>query len=241
MSFEASAVTKKKRHKRLKYVAPSQEELKTEVFPLSLPISEEVTNALAKNNIDEAIRVIRTEPPSSRSLNILRQMQLIIAFNKNKKIPKIEKHKFCQNLGIAYHNLFLFLKRSNITNKEFYKNALKYYNKALDTLSHSEQSEVNLLIASLKASNGEIESAKKIFAKVDDSLIKDDSTTLEYLAAYYAAVGIEEKSVEALKKAYELNPEEIKTWVAIGDDFMNIEDTPKFKALVKSWKIKGRF
>ncbi|MBI2092502.1 MAG: hypothetical protein HYT75_05890, partial [Deltaproteobacteria bacterium] len=120
---------KKKRVRRLKYVSPSKEELTAENIPLALPTPDEAIKALSASDLDEAIRVLRPEPPSSRSLYLLREIQRIVLYNKNKKAPKLDRHQFYQNIGVAYHNLFLFLKKHEITNENFYKMAIKFYKK----------------------------------------------------------------------------------------------------------------
>ncbi len=151
-SVKAKKTVKKKRYKRkLKYVAPPVDELNTEALPVELPIPIEAVEALAKGNVDEATRMLRTESPSSRSLYLLAEMKRILDYEKDKKPPKFERHEFYQNLGIAYHNLFLFLKRNGMTNKEFYKEALKFYKKAGKSRAYSEKYEAQLLTAALKA------------------------------------------------------------------------------------------
>lgn len=227
---------RKKRHpkRRLKYVAPPQGELKVEAIPLTLKIPEEFTTALANNDLEGAVRILRIEPPSSRSLYLIREAQKIISYNKkDRKVPKIDKHKFYQNLGIAHHNLFLFLKRQGMTNEKLYKSALKFYTKA----SHSsrsipEKTECKLLSAAIKASKGLFPAAEKTFAKLDINLLSDSYEGLEYIAAYYAATGIVDKTIDYLSLAYEIHPEQVSIWLAIGDDFFKIENDPKFQKFI---------
>lgn len=236
---QKSAVKKtvaKKRHKKRKYVASPKENLKVESIPLVSRIPDEAIQALAKNDLEETIRVLRPESPSSRLLYILSAAQDIVKYKAEKKAPRLDRHQFYQNLGISYHNLFLFLKGHQITNEVFYKEALKFYTKAGRSLAISEKHESYILKAAIMASYGEIAKAQKLFAKADTHMFSDDYNRMEYLATYYAAIGDVESSVEALREAYALNPEGISIWVVIGDDFNTIANEPKFKSLIASWK-----
>jgi len=231
----ATSTKPRKKHKRKfkKYVAPSQDDLHIESIPLSLRISDEVAAAVAKNDIDDAIRLIRTEPPSSRALTFLKSMESIEDFKKDKKVPKVERNLFYRNLGISYHNLFLFLKRKGMENPDLYKNAIKYYKKSLKTLSPSEKTDGWILIAEITAQNGGTGEAKKIFEKLDLETVNDSPHSLENIAAYYAAIGEKKMAIETLKRAIVLDPEGITIWLSIGDDFLPIENEPEFKELKK--------
>ncbi len=234
---KAKKTVKKKSFKRkLKYVAPPIDELSSESLPVELPIPIEAVEAIAKGNIDEATRMLRTESPSSRSLYLLAEMKRILDYEKNKKPPKFERHEFYQNLGIAYHNLFLFLKRNGMTNKEFYKEALKFYKKAGKSRAYSEKYEAQLLTAALKAANGEVDEANKMFREIDPSIITDNYRGYSYLATFYSAVGNETETIESLKRAYAMNPEKIKLWVAICDDFASMRQEPAFVKMTAEWK-----
>lgn len=231
----AKKKARKKYHKR-KYVAPPIDELSSESLPVELPIPIEVVEALSKDDIDGATRTLRTESPSSRSLYLLAEMRRILDYEKDNKPPKFEKHEFYQNLGIAYHNLFLFLKRNGVTNKELYKEALKFYKKAGKSRSYSERYEAKLLTAALMASNGEVDRAGKLFGEIDTSIITDNYRGWTYLATFYAALGNEEKTIESLKQAYTMNPEKINLWVAICDDFASMKHEPAFVKMTSEWK-----
>ena len=205
--------------KKRRYVSPPQDDLKIELVPLMLPISDDVIIALSKNKVDEAARTLRMEPPSAKSLYLLREAQKITKFKKNKTASY-------KNIGIAYHNLFLFLKRNNIINKAFYKAGIKYYKK-------SSRNEARLLIAALTASNGEIEKAKKIFSKIVVSTLGESSQIVEHKATYFAAIGDVENAIENIRKAHDENPDQTAIWTVISDDFLTIENDPEFKKLLK--------
>ncbi len=221
--------------KRLKYVSPPTD-ITIESIPLTLPIPDEAIAALAKGKVDVAIRELRSNPPSARSIRMLKDAQKVEKFKKHKEEPKFEQHQFYQNLGIAYHNLFLFVKRNNQTYKDYYKKALKYYEKAEKaSTSDADKSEVQILIASLRAANDETEAAQKIFSEADPSLIMDRYRGIEYVAGYYAAMGDAKSAMEKLIVAYALDPNETVIWVAISDDFYKIENDPDFKEMAGQW------
>lgn len=209
-----------------RYVSPPQDDLKIELVPLILPISDDVIIALSKNKVDKAARTLRMEPPSAKSLYLLREAQKITRFKKDKTVSY-------QNVGIAYHNLFLFLKRNNIINKTFYKAGIKYYKKSLNN-------ETGLLIAALTASNGKIEKAKKIFSKIAVSTLGESPQITEYKAAYFAAIGDVENAIENIRKAHKENPDQTAIWTAISDDFLTIENDPEFKKLLSTWNALKR-
>jgi tetratricopeptide (TPR) repeat protein len=203
---------------------------------VELPIPIEVVEALTKGDIGEATRIFRTESPSSRSLYLLAEMKRILNHEKDKKPPKFERHEYYQNLGIAYHNLFLFLKRNGTNNEEFYKKALKFYKKAGKSKAFSERYEAKLLTAALKAANGETDEADKLFGELDTSIITDTYRGYSYLATFYSAIGNQEMAIEALEKAYAMNPGKVKLWVAICDDFASIRHEPGFIKMTDGWK-----
>ena len=117
----------------------------------------------------------------------------------------------------------------------FFKSALKFYKKARHG-SISERHETDLLIAALNAAYGKRMEASKMFSQIDTTLITDNYRGMGYLALYHAAQGNTHETVVVLKDAHRLNPEQIKTWVAIGDDFHLIESNPEFKTLLQEWK-----
>lgn len=226
----------KKRHKKRRYVAAPKESLKVESIPLVSRIPVEAVDALAKSDLEETIRVLRPEPPSSRLLHIMSSAQNIAKYEKGGKAPRIDRLQFYQNLGISYHNLFLFLQRHQIINETFYKSALKFYKKAERSPAISVKYDIALLKAAIIASHGNTEKARELFNKVDVSIIEDDYNSMEYLATYYAAMGDIDNAVEVLDKAHALNPERMSIWVAIGDDFQTIENDSRYKSLITGWK-----
>jgi hypothetical protein len=117
---------------------------------------------------------------------------------------------------------------------------MKFYKKALKTESVSEQMEVRLLMATLMAVGGKEKNAEKMFAKVDTSALDDSSNVYEYLASYYGAMGNVIEACFALDMAHERNPEQIRIWTAISDDFYKIENEDAFKSMLSSWSEKRK-
>jgi len=229
-----------KKYKVRKYVSPPINELRVDDIPLALPIPPEVTEALAAGDIEGAIRILRIEPPSLRALNLLREAQRIETFKKHKKISKIDAHKSYQNLGVAYHNLYLYLKRNGRDNPDFVKSALKYYKKAGKSLSISEQTESKVLEAALLAASGKNPEAEKIFSKLDINLLDDKDSRLAYVAGYYAAIGNNAAAIEKLRAAYDLGGEHIGLWVRISDDFYMLENDESFHAMLDDWAKRDK-
>ena len=229
-----------KKYKVRKYVTPPIDELRVDDIPTALPIPQEVATLLSKNDIEGAIRILRIEPPSLRTLNLLREAQRIEAYKKDKKVTKIEPHKFYQNLGIAYHNLYLYLKRNGLENPELVKSAIKFYKKAGKSLAISEQTESKLLEASILAVSGNSNESDKIFSGLDITTIEEKDTGRAYLAGYYAATGDAAKVIEELNAAYDIGGEHISMWVRISDDFFMLENDDNFHAMLNDWTKRDK-
>lgn len=215
-----------------KYVPPSKKELKSGSIPIRLNMPIEVVNAVRDGRLEDAVREIRTAPPSYRSFYLLQEAQEIVDFEGGKRPDILDEHRFYQNLGVANHNLFLLLKRYNIVGKEYYKSAIKYYKKSSRTKSIFEKSEAKILRASLMAAYGKKGEAKSIFRTIPAAIFKNSFRGMIYLAAYHSAIGNKTRAIERLKQAYTLNPEQTKLWVQISDDFIDIENSPELKVLL---------
>lgn len=215
--------------KRRKKRAPKQERV-------YIPI--ETIDALKANDIEAAVRAIRLEADSPRTQYLLTIMQRIVIYEKKEKKLPANKHGELFNLGIAYHNLFLFLKGIGHTNDEFFKSALDYYRKASRTISPSRKNETRLMTAALYAANEDYKRAKKYFHKVEPDLYQDEFRWYTSLALYYAALGDTDQTIVNLKEAYTLKPDYLKFWLGICDDFINLYNEKDFNALLAKWKVK---
>lgn len=201
-------------------------------------ISQAVVDALSTGNMSAAILVMRDEPDSPKLFSLIRAATRIVTFDMNQKVEKTEVHQTFQNIGIAYHNLYLFLKSKGIEQKEFYREALRLYRKGKGAGTPMHKADCQLLEAALLAAGGEREKAARLFAKIDDAQTRGDFESMEYLAAYYAAAGNVEGAIAAMDAAHRLNPDATLTWLAVGDDFTAIADDPQFKALLVTWKAR---
>ena len=229
-------ITSKKRVKILKYVSPPKQLLELENIPLTSPVSDEVLAFLSKGKLKDASRTLKSEPASAKSLHLSREIQRILAGKKGKGLST---HTVNQNMGVAYHNLFLLLKRGGVFQKSFFKKGLRYYKKALKTDSISEKTETVVLTASLLAAGGETKKAEKLFSETDIGLLDKDFKSYEYLASYYAAANDTFRAVETLKEAFKLRPEQTMIWIAISDDFYQIDQSEEFKAMQKEFASAG--
>lgn len=200
-------------------------------------IPVEVIDSLKISDLDGAIRNIRMEATSPRSKYLLREMQRIETFEQGGK-KSSKDHRYLFNVGVAYHNLYLFLKGYEIENEDFFKKALKYYKMAYRTKSPSRKNNINLTMAALYASAGDTKRAKKLFGKIDKDCFQDQFRKFEGLALYYSAVGDVENAIPNLESAYSLNPEHTKFWLGISDDFNQICDDQRFQSLLKKWAVK---
>lgn len=201
-------------------------------------ISQATVDALAVGDLSTALLSMREERDSPKLFYLAHQASRLLNYQMNKKIEKAEAHKTYQNIGIAYHNLYLFLKTKGIDQSTYRKEAQKFYKKARKASTPFHKVECNLLEASLLAATGEHTKAEKIYSKIDEQSLRGDFESMEYLAAYHAAQGNVSEVLAALDTAYRLNPDATLTWLAIGDDFHSIADDPQFQALLVTWKAQ---
>jgi tetratricopeptide (TPR) repeat protein len=201
-------------------------------------IPPEVVDALKESNIESAIRYLRIEAGSPRSKYLLREMQRVSDYNN--KADKFMKRNFkvLYNVGVAYHNLCLFLKSNHIENKKFFKKAERFYLKSAKIKSPSKKAKTRLTLAALYHSAGETKKAEKMFSKADPDLINDAFMRNETLALYYASQGDANSSIATLKKAYKIKPDLTRFWLGISDDFQTISTDQSFQKLLKEWKVE---
>lgn len=236
-SAESFAVKKKIKVTKAKKVYVKKEVKNNEpvVHP---PISKNVVDVLASGNLNGAIIAMREEPASPKLLYLTREVTRIVNFEMQEKQNKDDLHKVYQNVAIAYHNLYLFLKSKGFEQKYFLKEAERYYKKAKNKATASHKLECDLLNAFLIAMSGDVAKAQKKFSKIDVLMLRGDFASEEYLAAYYASVGDTVNAISSLEAAYKINPDATLTWLAVGDDFSKISIEPDFQALLISWKAK---
>ena len=233
LNLNPESALAKSRTKKAKASPAKQEEIKKEA---DAKISQDVIDALARGSLNEAAIELREQPTSAKSLYLLREVTRVAMHESSKKRPKrSDAHQYYQNLGVAYHNLHLFLKTNGIEQEDFAKEALKFYKKSKGYATPMHKPEADILSAALLTSMGEEEKAASLMDKIDMAKLGVDFQTQEYLAAYYAAKGDAADAVISLKEAYRERPDVILTWLAVGDDFHMIEGDPQFVSLLNEW------
>ncbi len=203
-------------------------------------ISKSLAETIASNDINASVIALRNNTSCPKQLYLLREVTRIARFDMQPKPKRGEAHKVYQNLAISYHNLYLFLKTQNIEQEDFLKHAQKYYKKARRAGTALHKEECDILIAAITAASGDTEKAAKKFSKVDESMLRGDFESMEYLAAYYGAIGDVNNAIVSLSEAYNLNPKRTVTWLEVGDDFYKIRSDPQFIAVTKNFKINNK-
>lgn len=237
LNLYSPSLLAKSKAKKAKAAPAKQEQVKKQ--GPQTPISPEVVEALAKGNLNEAAIELRDLRTSAKSLYLLREVTRIVMHETSKKRPKhSDAHQYYQNLGIAYHNLFLFLKANGYTQEKFVKEVLKFYKKAKGYATPQHKQETDILMAALLSSNGDEKKANELIGKIDMTKLGADFQTQEYLAAYYAAKGDPDDAIESLRAVYRERPDVVMTWLAVGDDFYLIKDDPRFAALLNEWHFE---
>lgn len=208
----------------------------TTIASFPLPISQDILDALTRGDINSALLALRDQPSSPKLLYLTREVMHLSEFLQNPHPKKTEAHHVYQNAGIAYHNLYLFLKARGIDQRHFFKQARRLYHKARGAGTPLHRAECDVLVASLLGASGKIQEAQKAYSRVDTQALRADFASAEYLASYHAAVGNVEGTLDALRYAYSLRAEEIRAWVEISDDFWKVQDDPRFVTLITTWK-----
>lgn len=204
-------------------------------------ISDTVVTALENKDLEKAAILLRDHPTSNKSIYLLRQATRILLHENNDIKPERNKaHRYYKNIAIAYHNLFLFLKSCNATQTDYFKKALKYYKKSNRGALSKQKQEIQILVAALYATNGDLNKANKLFKKYNKEKYGPDIQLYLSLASYYAAIGNVEDTIMALKAAYRESSETVMNWMAVGDDFYLIRNDPQFRKLMQGWHISKR-
>jgi len=198
-------------------------------------IPQSIVQSMADGDLSSAVIALREEPPSPKVNYLIRTATAVVLSQIGEKPAHSDEHQHFQNLGIAYHNLFLFLKARGIANSEYFDSAVKNYKKARRAGTVLHKAECDLLTAAILAANGNREKAQKMFEKIDEFMLRADFESTEYLAAYYAAMGDAPKTSDALKRAFDINPSATLAWIEVGDDFHEIESDPSYKELLASF------
>ncbi|MBI4238986.1 MAG: hypothetical protein HY696_11325 [Deltaproteobacteria bacterium] len=211
-------------------------------MPLQTAIPGAVVTLLADGEIAAAVRRLYLEPASVRGMMLIREMERIGEAQAGVKPAPGDEHHYYLNLGVAYHNLILFLKNHGTMNKRFVGKATQAYSKARRATRGAHQYEADLLTAALAATMGKTRDAERRVAKVKLDEVTKEFGGLTALISYYAATGDVAKTIATLQQAQPLdNSHQLKTWVQIGDDFFPLKNDPAFQDLLVEWAVaKGK-
>jgi hypothetical protein len=201
-------------------------------MPTERPITPAVIKMLAEGKVSMAARRLLMEPASTKSLYLIREMQRVGEHETKLTRLKKDDHRAHLNLGIAYHNLFLFLRRHDMTHRRFARRALRLYGKAARVGEGLHRDEAYLLQASLHAAEGNKSRAMRlVHERVDLKLLGLTTRGASYIAGYYAAIGEPKSAVAALRLAAGHDQGgTLNRWLLISDDFENIKKTDEFQA-----------
>lgn len=213
---------------------------KKEAPLVTIEIPAAVTDALKNGDVEAAARGIHLHATSPRSEYLFKQMLTIVEYDADKRKAGRKDQLRTLNTGVAYHNLFLFLKGGGCQSKEFFKKASKFYTMSLKNKSPYRKNIVYMLLASLNASYGNAKLSEKYFKKTDPNLFEDELRKLLTLALYHSSVSDAAGAILDLDAAYKINPEYVKFWIGVSDDFVEVGNTPEFQEAIKKWKAFRR-
>ncbi|MBI2342738.1 MAG: hypothetical protein HYV02_00115 [Deltaproteobacteria bacterium] len=208
--------------------------------PKNMPTVREIPGAivtlLREGKIAIAARRLLMEPAATKSLYLIREMQRIGEAEEGMREARKGDHRGDLNLGVAYHNLFLFLKGHDVRDKRYYRKAYGAYKKARRTAGDVHREEVDVLLASLDMAAGYRRSAERRFAKqVDSEHVGMTFRGRTYLATYYAAGGDMANLLATLTAAKGLDEGAfLRQWLEISDDFGTVRDDPQFQEFVST-------
>jgi len=208
--------------------------------PLSDAVPQKIVGLLAEGDLKKAIFEMREMPFCPKINYLLRAANRIELFKMEKKPSRSNAHEVYQNVAIAYHNLYLFLKFRGIVNEDYFENAHKYYKKGRRAGTHLHKADCEILMAALAASGGDVEEAKKRFEKIDAMMLRGDFESMGYVAVYYAATGDNDGAIKYLEAAFNLDPKRTLEWLEVSDDFHGLDKDPRFIAMKDSWKAKSK-
>ncbi len=239
-SAKPHAKKKKSSHKAWKTPEASAEEAETSAaLDPSDAVPQQIIDLLSAGDVSSALIAMREEKPTPKLTYLMRDASLI-SLAPLQKPGRPEAHLFYQNVGVSYHNLYLFLRAAGAPRPEFAEEALRFYGKARSSATELHRSECDLLKAALLAATGEREKAAKIFRRIDPATVRGDFESTEYLAAYHAAMGDVDAALDALDRSYKLDPQKTVTWLSVGDDFHDLKGDDRYRALLANWKIENR-
>lgn len=205
-------------------------------MPTTSSISDKVIHALRDGKVAIATRNLYLEPASAKNLLLLRDLERIGEVESGLRKPEGDLHRYYMNIGIAYHNLYLFLRAYNIDHKTYAKRSRKAYKKARSYSNTKHRSEVDTLWAALDMIQGKAKRGEHRFNKhVDADVLSSYFRGTTYLATYHAARADIQATLTALHNARRFKEHErLSAWLQVSDDFVAFRDDESFQEFVKS-------
>lgn len=208
-------------------------------LPIEQPLSPDILEHFRRGDIVHAARGLLMEPASEKTLYLLREVQRIGEAQQAAAPKRDEAHRHYLNLGVANHNLHLFLKRHNTPNPQYVRHALAAYAKARKAAAKAERSEVDLLTMALWAASGKEKTAAQKFRRLAAAEFQQTFQGAAYLATYYAAQRDVPHTIEALRLAHGFNAPATRSWLRVSDDFVAIKGEEALQQLFAEWEVLG--
>ena len=207
----------------------------------SSAVPNSVVQALASGDVLLALEAFHETPTNAKSRYLFHEILHAIKDdvhqkNKTGKDSKFKLEQQIRRRGLAYHNLYLFLRTQDINEKSFLKKARGYYTHAARMGSELDHAKCQVLLATIFTFEDEHKRAEKQFAAVNSQLLAADAEMVSYVADYWAAREDLEQTLVALEYAHSLAPKQISASVEEGDDFFLVKSDPRFQELLKSWQ-----
>lgn len=201
----------------------------------AVPMRSQVPRAaaalLAHGDLMAAYQRLQMAPESLRNRHLMGEVQRVAQHSRGLAKVSDDQRKYYRDLGIAYHNLLLFLQGEAMWSKNFYRKAHRAYARATRKSNPVARAEIELLRAAIDMSAGKQKPALRRFTRrVDQQQLEGHFTGLAYLAGYHAAAGSTDDAIAALQRARTLDTKnQLGTWISIGDDFTPITNTTAFR------------
>lgn len=207
----------------------------------SSSVPNQVVQALASSDILLALQHYSEEPQGKKNQQLFHEMLHAVEDNvhaKNKQ-ARPDLYYNLKRRGIAYHNIYLFLRTQGINEKDYLKKARNFYQQAIKLGSEIERAKCQVLLATLFSLDGDEKKAEKQMGLVNPQLLSADAEMVSYVASYWAAREDIEQTLLALEYAHILAPKPILAWAEEGDDFWLVSGDVQFQDLLRSWQEKN--
>lgn len=203
--------------------------------PMRSAVPRAAAALLAHGDLLAAYQRLQMAPDSLRNRHLMGEIQRVAQHSRGLAKVSDDPGKYYRDLGVAYHNLLLFLQGEAMWNKDFYRKAHRAYAKAARRgATAMARAEIELLRAAIDMSAGRQKRGLRRFTKrVDPQQLEGRFAGLAALAGYHAAAGSTDDAIAALQGARTLDTkDQLGTWIAIGDDFTPIANTTAFRTFL---------